>query len=96
MRTTVTLDGDVERLLSDQSHRMHQSFKRTLNDAVRTALAPLSGSAEAPFTVQPTAMGLRAGIDPADLIHQGDLYEVDEFIKTTRRLMVAEGPDDRT
>jgi len=41
-------------------------------------------------------MGLRAGIDPADLIHQGDLYEVDEFIKTTRRLMVAEGPDDRT
>lgn len=40
MRTTVTLDPDVQSLLKDAAHRTGKPFKATLNDAVRAALAP--------------------------------------------------------
>jgi hypothetical protein len=96
MRTTVTLDSDVARLLKDEAHRMHKSFKKTLNDAVRTALSVPAVEQQAPFKVDAAAMGLRAGIDPGDLSHQADQYDVDGFLRTTRRLMVAEDSDDRT
>lgn len=35
MRTTVTLDSDVDRALRERMAREHVSFKRALNDAVR-------------------------------------------------------------
>ncbi len=38
MRTTVTLDPDVEHLLKDAAHAQRQSFKVILNDAVRRSL----------------------------------------------------------
>ena len=37
MRTTVTLDPDVERLLKNEAHRRGASFKVALNEAVRKA-----------------------------------------------------------
>jgi hypothetical protein len=39
MRTTVTLDEDVKALLAAAAFRSGRSFKATLNDAVRAALA---------------------------------------------------------
>ena len=39
MRTTVTLDADVEQLLRDAMHERRQSFKETLNQAIRAGLA---------------------------------------------------------
>lgn len=39
MRTTVTLEPDVERLLREAMHREGVSFKAALNDAVRRGLA---------------------------------------------------------
>jgi hypothetical protein len=49
MRTTVTLDPDVQQLLLDAAHRSGKAFKATLNDAVRTALRPQrSGATVAP------------------------------------------------
>ena len=38
MRTTVTLDPDVEKLIRDTMKARGVSFKEALNDAVRTAL----------------------------------------------------------
>ncbi|MEW6708050.1 MAG: hypothetical protein AB1430_24650 [Pseudomonadota bacterium] len=38
MRTTVTLDNDVHRLLLDTAHRTGRPFKQVLNDAVRAGL----------------------------------------------------------
>jgi hypothetical protein len=38
MRTTVTLDPDVQRLLKDAEHRSGRPFKQVLNDAVRAGL----------------------------------------------------------
>jgi len=38
MRTTVTLDPDVESLLRREVHRGGRPFKRVLNDAIRAGL----------------------------------------------------------
>ncbi len=40
MRTTVTLDPDVQNLLKDAAHRSGKPFKVTLNDAIRAGLRP--------------------------------------------------------
>ena len=39
MRTTVTLDSDVERLIRDAMRERAISFKEALNDAARTGLS---------------------------------------------------------
>ena len=38
MRTTVTLEPDVQKLLKDAAHRSGQPFKQVLNEAVRAGL----------------------------------------------------------
>jgi len=45
MRTTVTLDNDVVKLLREVTHRQHRSTKAVLNDALRTGLCakPIAG-----------------------------------------------------
>jgi len=40
LRTTVTLDPDVERILADARRQRGVSFKQALNDAVRAGSAP--------------------------------------------------------
>ena len=80
MRTTVTIEKDVERLLRDAMHRSRKSFKQTLNAALRTGL---SGKGETPrrkpFVVKARPMGLRPGIDPAGLNRLVDDLEIDAF-----------------
>jgi len=39
MRTTLTLDTDLHRLLQDVAHRAGRPFKQVLNDTVRAGLA---------------------------------------------------------
>jgi hypothetical protein len=49
MRTTVTLEDDVQTLVKEHSLRTGKPFKRVLNDAVRAGLrAPAAGPAAAP------------------------------------------------
>ncbi len=82
MRTTVTLDKDVERMLRDAMHRSRKSFKETLNDAVRAGLGSKLGL-EKPkrFRVKARPMGLRAGIDPAGFNRLADELEVEAFLQ---------------
>ncbi len=61
MRTTVTLDADVQRLLKDAEHRTGRPFKQVLNDAVRAGLG--RGSAKAPAFKQPVFSLGRAKVD---------------------------------
>lgn len=42
MRTTVTLDPDVEALIRDRMSRKGVSFKRALNDAIRAGAGELA------------------------------------------------------
>ena len=66
MRTTVTLEKDVERMLRDAMHRSRRSFKQTLNAALRAGLSGKPAqSKHSVFVVRARSLGLRAGLDPA-------------------------------
>lgn len=79
MRTTVTLDGDVERMLRDVMHGTRRSFKETLNAALRAGLRgkPPIVARRTRFVVKAKPMGLRPGIDPASFNHLADDLEID-------------------
>jgi len=80
-RTTVTLDDDVAARLERQMRRSGKSFKQTVNDALRAGLALERSVGElAPFVVEAKALGLRTGLDYANV---AELLEV------------AEGPEHR-
>jgi hypothetical protein len=86
MRTTVTLDPDVERLLKNAVRQRRQSFKQVLNNAIREGLRTGGGApARKRFRVTARPMGLRTGIDPARLTEVGDELEIDAFLETTKR-----------
>lgn len=83
MRTTVTIDEDVERLLREVMHQTRGSFKETLNDALRVGLrAVVSEPGAGSFAVEPKPMGLLAGIDPAGLNKLVDELEEEELQQT--------------
>lgn len=87
MRTTVTLDPDVERLLREKARQSRQSFKQVLNNAIRQGLREDTVvSPGKTFRVKARPMGLRVGIDPARLSEVGDDLEVEAFLETTRQL----------
>jgi hypothetical protein len=84
MRTTVTLDPDVQRLLEEAQHRSRLPFKQVLNDAVRAGLG--RGAAKAPAFKQPVFSLGRAKVDltKANAL-AGELQDQDVLRKTARR-----------
>ena len=87
MRTTVTLDRDLERILRETAVRTRRPFKRVLNDTLRRALEGQAGmEAAEPFVVEARPMGLRAGLDPAGFNRLADDLEAEAFLETTRKL----------
>ncbi|MFV0373559.1 hypothetical protein [Microbacterium sp.] len=67
MRTTLTLDDDVARLLDDAVHRDRRTMKDVVNDALRRGLAAPAEAVPAPYVAPVHSSGLRAGIDVARL-----------------------------
>ena len=59
MRTTVTLDPDVEALLRKIMSRKGLSFKAALNQALRNGLAGKRPAAPRPFSIRTFRMGYR-------------------------------------
>lgn len=53
MRTTVTLDADVEILIKRAVREKGNSFKQVLNSAIRSGLSKPAGAARKPYK-QPT------------------------------------------
>ena len=87
MRTTLTLDPDVERLLKQAMHGEKKGLKAALNEALRRGLAHHAAPAPAKaFVVEARPMGLRVGLDPARLHDLADEFELESFATTTRRL----------
>lgn len=85
MRTTVTLDSDVARMLSDQAARSRKSFKETLNTALRLGLSRVSESKSTEeFVIEAHPMNLRTGVDPARLNSLLDDLDAESFIEKSR------------
>lgn len=85
MRTTLTLEPDVEQLLKQAMHGEKQGLKASLNAALRRGLAHQVAPPRA-FVVEARPMGLRTGLDPARLHDLADEFELAAFAATTRRL----------
>jgi len=87
MRTTVSLDSDIEQILRENAIRTRRPFKRVLNETLRSAIA---GAAPAgnikPFVVKSRPMGLRSGYDPIGFSKLSDDLEAAAFLDSTRRL----------
>jgi hypothetical protein len=82
MRTTVTLDKDVELMLREAMHRERRSFKYILNAAIRTVLSQQpKSSTTVPFRIKSRPLGLRKGIDPAGFNKLMDALEIDGFLE---------------
>jgi hypothetical protein len=64
MRTTLTLEPDVARLLEEEAHRQRKSIKDVVNEALRRGLAPGAQRARVPrYRVHPHVTTLRPGIE---------------------------------
>lgn len=86
MRTTVTIDPDVERLLKDAVRRTGSSFKEVLNRAVREGLAAAGGARRLePYRIQARPMGLRPGLDPGSLNSLADELATEDFVEPSGR-----------
>ena len=82
MRTTLTIDPDVEQLLQREMRRTNGSMKAVVNDALRIGLGMRGKPARAPlFKVEPHAFGFRPGIDTDRLNQLVDELEADEFAR---------------
>ncbi|HEV7219311.1 MAG: CopG family transcriptional regulator [Terriglobales bacterium] len=80
MRTTLSLDDDVARLLNKESRRSGASFKEVVNHFLRLGLMASKRPQRKPFVVTPRKLGLPSGLS----------YDnVEELIE------VLEGPEHR-
>ena len=72
MRTTLSLDDDVAKLLGKEVRRTRMSFKEAVNHYLRVGLnTPVDGNSK-PFTVTPRALGLPPGLSYDNI---GELLE---------------------
>jgi hypothetical protein len=86
MRTTITIDPDVEHLLRDAMQRHGLTLDEAINQAVRQGAAEISVTpAPSPFVVKPRTMKARVTLEPGTLQQVGDEIEIDAFLELTRR-----------
>lgn len=87
MRTTVTLDQDIERILRETAMRTHRPFKKVLNDTLRVGIARSSEAKPTePFVVKASPMGLRTGLDPIGFNRLADDLEAEAYLEISRKL----------
>jgi hypothetical protein len=79
MRTTLTLDDDVVRLVHDEMHRRRTTLKEVVNDAIRHGLCRSRRPARK-YRAPAFSAELVAGVDPAGLNRLADDLEVEAVV----------------
>jgi len=86
MRTTLTLDPDVARMIREQVHRVRKPLKQVVNDALRRGLTgPAGRRPRKAYRVQPHAARLQPGLDHGRLNALVDELEDAAVAARTRR-----------
>lgn len=83
MRTTVTLDPDVEFKLRQAVRERGQSFKAVLNDALRVGLG-VGGRQSRRYRVPVRSLGVRPGVDLNHALHLAGELEDAETVRKLR------------
>jgi len=81
MRTTVTLDPDVEALLKRVMRERDLSFKEALNNALRDALARGRQAPAKPFRTKTFNMGVKPGVNLSKALQLAGELEDEEIIR---------------
>jgi plasmid stability protein len=82
MRTTLTLDDDVEEALKKMAARSGRSFKEVVNETLRLGLATgRRPTRKGRFQVRAEACGFRPGIDPLRLNQLLDEMELEDVAR---------------
>lgn len=85
MRTTVTLDPDTEEMLRKAVAERRTSFKKVLNDAIRSGLsAPAPSKKQAKARLLTFRSGYCGGVDRRRLQQLSDEMETDAFLGKER------------
>lgn len=79
MRTTVTLEPDVDARLRRLARERHLSFKAALNQTLRAGLA--SEEAPRPFRQRTHRLGLRPGVDLTKALQLAAQLEDEETVR---------------
>jgi hypothetical protein len=86
MRTTLTLDPDVARLVEQEVHRARKPMKQVVNDALRRGLSGGSRpERRKPYRVQPHVAAILPGIDRTRLNALADELEDAERVGSLSR-----------
>ncbi len=76
MRTTLTLDPDVAKMLEQEVHRIRRPLKHVVNEALRRGLSsPRGRSRPKAYRVQPHVARLLPGLDAGHLNALADELE---------------------
>ncbi len=81
MRTTVTLDPDVEAILRKVMRERGISFKDALNGAIRAGLVPGTGRAPKKYRLKTYRMGFRPEISLDKALHLAAAMEDEEIAR---------------
>lgn len=81
MRTTVTLDPDVETKLRTVMRERGVSFKVAINDAVRAGLGGGGGAPARRFRMKTAPLGLRPGVNWDKALQIAGEMEDEEIIR---------------
>jgi hypothetical protein len=84
MRTTLTLDPDVARLVEDAVHRGRTSMKKVINDALRRALAQPPPSRQ-PYRLPVHEAALQPGFDLTGFNRLADELEDEAILANGKR-----------
>ena len=84
MRTTLTLDDDVARLIDDAVHRERRPIKQVINDALRRGLA-VPAPRRKPYRLMAHESELRRGLDLTGFNRLADELEDEAITGLARR-----------
>lgn len=87
MRTTLTLDEDLDLALRDLARQSGRTFKSVVNETLRRGLSvgEKPSAKRKPFRVEARRLGWAPGVDPLKLNQLVDELEVDRFLEKARR-----------
>lgn len=85
VRTTLTLEDDVARLIEEEAHRQRKPIKHVVNEALRRGLtARVNDRPRKRYRVRPHVTTLRPGIDVESLNKLAGEFEDEAFAEKAR------------
>jgi hypothetical protein len=85
MRTTLTLDPDVARLIEEEAHKQRLTIKQVVNDALRRGLAPRPAQSRKRYRVKAHTTAFQPGIDLSGFNRLVDELEDEAVVAKVRR-----------